>query len=63
LMPTGGVNLENVDQWISNGCIAVGVGGELTSGAKTGDYDKVTKTAIEFVKKIKAARAEKGGNL
>jgi 2-dehydro-3-deoxyphosphogluconate aldolase/(4S)-4-hydroxy-2-oxoglutarate aldolase len=63
LMPTGGVNLENVDQWISNGCIAVGVGGELTSGAKTGDYDKVKKTAIEFVKKIKAARAEKGGNL
>ena len=28
LMPTGGVSLDNVDQWIKNGCIAVGVGGE-----------------------------------
>lgn len=56
LMPTGGVSLHNVDQWIRNGCIAVGVGGELTAGAKTGDYEKVTGTAIEFVKRIKAAR-------
>ena len=56
LMPTGGVSLHNVDQWIRNGCIAVGVGGELTAGAKTGDYGKVTETAIEFVKRIKAAR-------
>lgn len=58
LMPTGGVSLDNVEQWIRNGCIAVGVGGELTSGARAGDYGKVTETAIEFVKKIKAARAK-----
>ncbi|MCR3956610.1 MAG: bifunctional 2-keto-4-hydroxyglutarate aldolase/2-keto-3-deoxy-6-phosphogluconate aldolase [Gudongella sp.] len=56
LMPTGGVSLHNVDQWIRNGCFAVGVGGELTTGAKTGDYGKVTETAVEFVKRIKAAR-------
>lgn len=56
LMPTGGVSLENVDEWIKNGCVAVGVGGELTRGAKTGDYDLITKTAAEFVKAIKHAR-------
>lgn len=56
LMPTGGVSLDNVDKWIKNGCVAVGVGGELTSGAKTGDYDKVTATAKEFVEKVKEAR-------
>ncbi|MBA5850786.1 bifunctional 2-keto-4-hydroxyglutarate aldolase/2-keto-3-deoxy-6-phosphogluconate aldolase [Clostridium sp. cel8] len=56
IMPTGGVSLDNVDQWIKNGCIAVGVGGKLTDGAKTGDYNKITKTAMEFVRKVKEAR-------
>lgn len=56
LMPTGGVSLENVDEWIKNGCVAVGVGGELTRGAKTGDYDLITKTAAEFIKAIKQAK-------
>ena len=56
LMPTGGVSLENADQWIKNGCIAVGVGGQLTKGAKTGNYEEVTATAKAFVAKIKEAR-------
>ncbi|MBV4438329.1 bifunctional 2-keto-4-hydroxyglutarate aldolase/2-keto-3-deoxy-6-phosphogluconate aldolase [Clostridium tyrobutyricum] len=56
IMPTGGVSLDNVDQWIKNGCIAVGVGGQLTGGAKTGDYNKITETAKEFVLKVKKAR-------
>lgn len=56
LMPTGGVSLDNVDQWIKNGCIAVGVGGELTAGAKTGNYQLITDTAKQFVEKIKEAR-------
>ena len=55
-VPTGGVNLENVQEWIQSGCIAVGIGGELTKGAKTGDYDSISKTARAFVQKIKAAR-------
>ncbi|HLR36145.1 MAG TPA: bifunctional 2-keto-4-hydroxyglutarate aldolase/2-keto-3-deoxy-6-phosphogluconate aldolase [Tissierellales bacterium] len=52
LMPTGGVSLENVDQWIKNGCIAVGVGGALTKGSK----EEITKTAEKFIEKIKKAR-------
>ncbi len=52
LMPTGGVSLENVDQWIKNGCIAVGVGGALTKGSK----EEITKTAEKFIEKIKEAR-------
>jgi len=52
LMPTGGVNLDNVEEWIKNGCIAVGVGGSLTKGSK----EDITKTAKEFVKRIKEAR-------
>lgn len=57
LMPTGGVSLDNVDQWIKNGCVAVGVGGELTAPAKTGDYAKITEIARQFVAKVKEARS------
>lgn len=57
LMPTGGVSIDNIDQWIKNGCVAVGVGGKLTAGAKTGNYELITETAKEFIKKIKEARA------
>lgn len=57
LMPTGGVSLDNVDTWIKNGCVAVGVGGQLTAGAKTGDFDQITETAKAFIAKIKEARA------
>lgn len=56
LMPTGGVSLDNVDQWIKNGCVAVGVGGDLTAGAKTGNYELITETAKSFVAKVKEAR-------
>ncbi len=56
LMPTGGVDVDNVDQWIKNGAVAVGAGSSLTGGAKTGDYEAITRTAKEFIAKIAAAR-------
>lgn len=56
LMPTGGVDLDNVAEWIRAGAVAVGVGGSLIAGAKTGDYDAITRAAREFLSKIRAAR-------
>lgn len=56
LMPTGGVSVENVAEWIKAGAVAVGAGGSLTAGAKTGDFDVITRTAEEFIKSIKLAR-------
>ncbi|MEG2291048.1 MAG: bifunctional 2-keto-4-hydroxyglutarate aldolase/2-keto-3-deoxy-6-phosphogluconate aldolase [Clostridium sp.] len=56
IMPTGGVSLENVHEWIGNGCIAVGVGGALTASSKTGDYKKISEIAMQFVEKVKEAR-------
>ena len=56
IMPTGGVNLDNVADWIKAGCAAVGVGGELTAGARTGDSTRVTETARAFLERIEAAR-------
>lgn len=55
-MPTGGVSLENVKDWIKSGAVAVGTGGDLTKGAKTGDYDLVTETARKFVEAVYEAR-------
>lgn len=59
IMPTGGVSLDNVEQWFKNGVVAVGVGGDLTAGAKTGDYASITTIAKQFVEKINACRAVK----
>lgn len=59
MVPTGGVGIENVAQWIKAGSAAVGVGGNLTAGAKTGDYAQVTTTARQFVDEIKRAREAK----
>lgn len=56
IMPTGGVNLDNVDQWIKSGCVAVGAGSDLTGPAKKGDYAGVTELAKQFVSKVKQAR-------
>ena len=56
MMPTGGVSIDNVSEWIKAGAEAVGVGGKLTAGAKIGDYDSITNIAKQFIEKIRAAR-------
>ena len=57
-MPTGGVTLDNLKDWVKAGAVAVGIGGELTKGAKTGEYELVEKTAAQFVEELRKARAE-----
>jgi 2-dehydro-3-deoxyphosphogluconate aldolase/(4S)-4-hydroxy-2-oxoglutarate aldolase len=59
MMPTGGVSLENVGEWIKAGAVAVGVGGNLIGPAKTGDYESVARIAKEYIVKIKEARSKK----
>lgn len=58
MMPSGGVNVDNVKDWIKAGAVAVGAGSSLIAGAKTGDYDKITETGKLFVQRIKEAREE-----
>ena len=55
-MPSGGVDVDNVDKWIKAGACAVGTGSSLTKGAKTGDFAAVTAKAREFVEAVAAAR-------
>jgi 2-dehydro-3-deoxyphosphogluconate aldolase/(4S)-4-hydroxy-2-oxoglutarate aldolase len=58
LMPTGGVTLANAGEWIKAGSVALGVGSNLTAGAKTGDFSSITHLARQFVEKIKEARGQ-----
>ena len=55
-MPSGGVDVDNVDKWLKVGAYAVGTGSSLTAGAKTGDFAAVTAKAKEFVAAVAAAR-------
>jgi 2-dehydro-3-deoxyphosphogluconate aldolase/(4S)-4-hydroxy-2-oxoglutarate aldolase len=57
-MPTGGVSLDNVKDWIKAGAVAVGVGGDLTGDAKNGRYDLVTEKAEAFIEAVREARKE-----
>jgi len=59
IMPTGGVSLDNVKDWIKAGVVAVGVGGDLTAPAKKGDYEGVQKNAKAFVEQVRIARENK----
>jgi 2-dehydro-3-deoxyphosphogluconate aldolase / (4S)-4-hydroxy-2-oxoglutarate aldolase len=55
-MPTGGVSLDNIKDWVKAGAVAVGTGGDLTKGAKTGNYELVTETAAKFVEEFNKAK-------
>ena len=62
LMPTGGVSLENARAWLDAGCVALGVGGNLTAGAKTGDYASITRLARRFIEIVQEARGGRRGD-
>ncbi|WP_281890154.1 bifunctional 2-keto-4-hydroxyglutarate aldolase/2-keto-3-deoxy-6-phosphogluconate aldolase [Paenibacillus sp. YYML68] len=57
IMPTGGVSLSNLGEWIKAGAVAVGIGSDLTSDAvKTGDYSLVAKKAAQYIEAYRAAK-------
>ncbi len=60
-VPTGGVNLESVPEYIRAGAAAVGVGGELvTSKAlREGDGATITSNARKYLEAVRSARAGK----
>lgn len=51
MMPSGGVSLDNMDQWMENGAWAVGIGSALTKGLQGNDYSIVKDNAKAFVDK------------
>ncbi|ALS02519.1 ketohydroxyglutarate aldolase [Enterococcus silesiacus] len=53
IMPTGGVNLDNMADWFKAGAVTVGVGGDLLAPVAIGDFQKVTETARHYAAKLK----------
>jgi 2-dehydro-3-deoxyphosphogluconate aldolase/(4S)-4-hydroxy-2-oxoglutarate aldolase len=58
IIPTGGINLENVATFINAGVVAVGVGGNLVNAKAIAisDYSSITQTAKQYVQAIQEAR-------
>lgn len=54
LMPTGGVSVETAEQWIRAGCVALGVGSELTKGSA--DNKTISDRARQLLAAIRKAR-------
>jgi 2-dehydro-3-deoxyphosphogluconate aldolase/(4S)-4-hydroxy-2-oxoglutarate aldolase len=58
MMPTGGVNPDNLVAWFQAGAFALGAGSSLcpSSWAKEGRFDEITQRAKDFVSAVEAAR-------
>lgn len=58
LMPTGGINLENLNQFLSNGAIAVGIGGALINNQLIAnrDFDGIKSLANKFSSTFKEVK-------
>lgn len=59
IMPTGGVDEHNVDDWFKAGVFAVGAGSQLSPArlAKEGRFDEIAATARRFAAAVRAARS------
>ncbi|MBC8116865.1 MAG: 2-dehydro-3-deoxyphosphogluconate aldolase, partial [Candidatus Saccharimonas sp.] len=59
LMPTGGVNLQTLKDFVKAGACAVGLGGQLVEkdAVERGDFDRIRTLAAQYVELMKQARA------
>ena len=58
-IPTGGVNAENLGDWLAAGAVAVGAGSELLPAAavRDGDAETIRANARQFLRALRTARA------
>lgn len=59
IMPTGGVNLENMKDWYAKGVVVVGAGSNLVGPADQGDYVAVTANAKKYRAEIQRIKGTK----
>ncbi len=60
LMPTGGVTIDNVGEWIAAGACAVGIGSDLLDKKAIEEerYEVLTERAARMVQNVKVAKAK-----
>ncbi|MDP6126397.1 MAG: bifunctional 4-hydroxy-2-oxoglutarate aldolase/2-dehydro-3-deoxy-phosphogluconate aldolase [Candidatus Latescibacteria bacterium] len=59
-MPTGGISLGNMKEFVAAGATMFGIGGNLVSSSslKSGDYAQITANAKEWMSAMEAARED-----
>lgn len=60
LMPTGGIDLDNVGEYMKAGAVAVGVGSTLVNTKGVIDQQaltKITEKSLKFIEEVRKARA------
>jgi len=53
IMPTGGINQDNMNDWLAAGAVAVGIGSDLNKAYKSGGYEAVVEVSKQYMSKIK----------
>lgn len=57
VMPSGGVNVQNMRDWFAAGAVVVGAGGGLTAPAANDDFAGVTQNAKKYMDEYKQIQA------
>ncbi len=56
-MPSGGVTISNLGEWVKGGAVAVSIGSDLTAEAvKTGDMTNVRRRAEQYMEAYHLAK-------
>lgn len=51
IMPTGGIHLGNMKEWIQAGAVAVGIGSDLNKAYRNGGYEAVVTLSQTYMQK------------
>ena len=52
IMPTGGININNMNSWLDAGAVAVGIGSDLTKAYRTSGADAVSKLVKDYLQRL-----------
>jgi 2-dehydro-3-deoxyphosphogluconate aldolase/(4S)-4-hydroxy-2-oxoglutarate aldolase len=51
IMPTGGINLDNMKEWLNAGAVAIGIGSDLNKAYQSGGYEAVVELSKRYMQK------------
>ncbi|MGC4377169.1 bifunctional 2-keto-4-hydroxyglutarate aldolase/2-keto-3-deoxy-6-phosphogluconate aldolase [Fictibacillus sp. Mic-4] len=51
IMPTGGIHLNNLEQWLEAGAVAAGIGSDLNKAYRAGGYEAVVELSQKYMSK------------
>lgn len=57
VMPTGGVNLDNVMKWLSAGAVAAGIGSDLNKAYRSSGKDGVRELCSNYINAVTGGKA------